>query len=106
MYPKTVQLKINFEFFIIFHNFNVTLFSARFSKLTIFMIINMEQNYVVSYYIVFTMGNVSTIVNSKRFGNCIALPIEDRERNLTKSILARVCTLNVCGYSTLLRSVQ
>ena len=36
----------------------------------------------------------------------VALPIEDRERNLTKSILARVCTLNVCGNSTLLRSVQ
>ena len=36
----------------------------------------------------------------------VALPIEDPERNLTKSILARVCTLNVCGYSTLLRSVQ
>ena len=36
----------------------------------------------------------------------LALPIEDRERNLTKSILARVCTLNVCGYSTLLRRVQ
>ena len=36
----------------------------------------------------------------------VAFPIEDRERNLTKSILARVCTLNVCGYSTLLRSVQ
>ena len=36
----------------------------------------------------------------------VALPIEDREWNLTKSILARVCTLNVCGYSTLLRSVQ
>ena len=36
----------------------------------------------------------------------VALPIEDRGRNLTKSILARVCTLNVCGYSTLLRSVQ
>ena len=36
----------------------------------------------------------------------LALPIEDRERNLSKSILARVCTLNVCGYSTLLRSVQ
>ena len=31
----------------------------------------------------------------------VALPIEDKERNLTKSILARVCTLNVCGYSTL-----
>ena len=28
----------------------------------------------------------------------VALPIEDRERNLTKSILARVCTLIiVCG---------
>ena len=40
------------------------------------------------------------------FAVCVALPIEDRERNLTKSILARVCTLNVCGYSTLLRSVQ
>ena len=39
-------------------------------------------------------------------GYYIALPIEDPERNLTKSILARVCTLNVCGYSTLLRSVQ
>ena len=36
----------------------------------------------------------------------VALPIENRERNLTKSILARVCTLNVCGYSTRLRSVQ
>ena len=36
----------------------------------------------------------------------VALQIEDRERNLTKLILARVCTLNVCGYSTLLRSVQ
>ena len=36
----------------------------------------------------------------------VALPIEDRVRNLTKSILARVYTLNVCGYSTLLRSVQ
>ena len=36
----------------------------------------------------------------------LALPIEDRERNLAKSILARVCTLNVCGYSKLLRSVQ
>ena len=36
----------------------------------------------------------------------VALSIEDRERNLTKSVLARVCTLNVCGYSTLLRSVQ
>ena len=38
--------------------------------------------------------------------HCLTLPIEDRERNLAKSILARVCTLNVCGYSTLLRSVQ
>ena len=27
----------------------------------------------------------------------VALPIEDREQILTKSILARVCTLNVCG---------
>ena len=36
----------------------------------------------------------------------IALPIEDCERNLTKSILARVCTLNVFCYSKLLRSVQ
>ena len=36
----------------------------------------------------------------------VALPIEDRVRNLTKSIMARVCILNVCGYSTLLRSVQ
>ena len=36
----------------------------------------------------------------------LALPIEDRERNLTKSILARVCTLKLCGYSTLLRRVQ
>ena len=36
----------------------------------------------------------------------LALPIEDRERNLTKYILARVCTINMCGYSKLLRSVQ
>ena len=36
----------------------------------------------------------------------IAPPIEGRKRNLTKYILARVCTLNMCGYSKLLRSVQ
>ena len=42
----------------------------------------------------------------KNLSCTVALPIEDRDRNLTKSILARVCTLNVCGYSTLLRSVQ
>ena len=27
----------------------------------------------------------------------VALPIEDRERNIFKSIMARVCTLNVSG---------
>ena len=30
----------------------------------------------------------------------VALPIEDRERILTESILARVCTLNVCVDNT------
>ena len=46
------------------------------------------------------------IVSTCSPNNNIALPIEDRVRNLTKSILARVFTLNVCGYSTFLRSVQ
>ena len=36
----------------------------------------------------------------------VALPIDDRERNLGKSFLAGVCTLNVYGYSKLLRSEQ
>ena len=35
-----------------------------------------------------------------------AKQIRDRERNFTKYILARVCTLNVCGYYKLLRNVQ
>ena len=52
------------------------------------------------------MANVTRTWQTFRQTLYIALPIEDRERNLTKSILARVCTLNVCGYSTLLRSVQ
>ena len=51
----------------------------------------------------FQLTGISEIIEA----NSVALPIEDRERNLrTKSILARVYTLNVCGYSTLLRSIQ
>ena len=56
--------------------------------------------------VILTQGHVTEVGWSQNEGVCLALPIEDRERNLTKSVLARVCTLNVCGYSTLLRSVQ